>query len=67
MLCAVLFMVCSLLAHMLAPESLGCETCSAKLCYNHRLKVRTLHVLSSAATSQLRATWDVVCWALPHT
>jgi hypothetical protein len=40
MLFAVFFMVCAIVAHMLVPESLGCEACSTSLCYHHRLKVR---------------------------
>ena len=47
MLFAVFFMVCALVAHMLAPESLGCETCSTNVCYHHRLKVCSESVCAS--------------------
>jgi hypothetical protein len=39
MLFAVFFMACGLVAHMLAPESLGCEGCTMNVCYHNRLKV----------------------------
>jgi hypothetical protein len=50
MLFAVCFMACGLVAHMLAPESLGCEACSTNLCYNHRLKTKWLVALDVLGT-----------------
>lgn len=50
MLFAVFFMVCAIVAHMLAPECLGCEACSTRLCYNHRLKVCAFFLVSVQLT-----------------